>query len=255
MLRFAAEHPFVVAAQVAQLLGVTETTAQARLVRLTNAEHLRCGPGLASRPAAYQIRPAGLRAIGSDLRAPGPVNQATYRHDLGVGWLMLDALRGRFGPLREILGERRMRSYDGRRADGAARFGSPFVGAGRAGLPRLNYPDLVLVDAAGRRIAFELELSDKGRLRRQAILEAYAADRRIDAVVYLVDQDTLRPTIAHEAQHVGAQDLVGVWTVTFPGVDEPRHAAGRDRSAFRPDPGRAGGGSRYPATIADGRTP
>lgn len=231
LLRFAAEHQFVVAAQVARLLGTGQATARARLAKLNAAGHLRSDPGLTSRATAYQIRPPGLRAIESDLPAPPEVKQSTYRHDLGLGWLMLDAVQGRFGPLREVISERRMRTHDGRTPDdgtlfGGTRFGVWLGAVGRGGRDRRHRPDLMVVDAAGRRIAFELELSGKARVRREAILEGYAADRRIDGVVYLVDHQDLRRTIEQEARRVGAQDLVRVRLVTFPGMDgrAPDHA-------------------------------
>ena len=138
-------------------------------------------------PTWHQITAAGLRAAGSDLPAPRGFDLATHRHDAGLGWLMLAAQRGavRAGAARDLRATNALAATAGP-SDRAQRFGVRLGGVGPGGRDRLHYPDLVLVTRSGHRVAFELELSTKEVARRERILAGYAADRRIDAVVYLV---------------------------------------------------------------------
>src|ERR1700759_3945755 len=119
LLAFAAEHRFVLAAQVAALLAVSQAAAAARLRRLSGAGYLRHARKLHRGPVWHQVTRAGLRACDSALPAPRGFDLATQRHDVGLGWLMLAARAGRFGPLARIVSEREMRSLAGRsRRDG-----------------------------------------------------------------------------------------------------------------------------------------
>jgi hypothetical protein len=215
LLRFAAEHRFVIAAQVAALLGVSEAAAEARLRRLGSGGHLRRHKELHRGPMWHQITRAGLRAAGSDLPAPRGFDLATHRHDAGLGWLMLTARAGRFGPLERIISERRMRSHDGRAEDATQRYGVRLGGVGPGGRDRLHYPDLVVVTQTGHRVAFELELSTKEVARREGILAGYAADRRIDAVVYLVERASVGRAIERSAARMGVSHLVRVQRVSM----------------------------------------
>ncbi len=215
LLGFAAEHRFVIAAQVAALLGVSDAAAESRLRRLGTSGHLRRRKELHRGPTWHQITAAGLRAAGSDLPAPRGFDLATHRHDTGLGWLMLSAQTGRFGPVQRVISERRMRSHDGRTEDRARRFGVRLGGVGPGGRDRLHYPDLVLVTQSGHRVAFELELSTKEVARRERILAGYAADRRIDAVVYLVEHRSVGRAIERSAARMGIPHLVRVQRVSL----------------------------------------
>jgi hypothetical protein len=214
-LAFAAEHRFVTAAHVAVLLGVTEPVADDRLRVLSEGGFLRRERRLHGEPASHRISRPGLRAAGSDLPAPRTLDLAHYRHDDGLAWLMLAARRGRFGGLREIAGERHMRSRDGRDGDPETRYGVRLGGVGTGGRERLHYPDLILTTAGGDRVAFELELTGKPAQRRERILAAYGADRRIDAVVYLVDRPAVGDAITRSARRLGIEDIVHVQRVTL----------------------------------------
>ncbi len=227
LLRFAAEHRFVIAAQVAALLGVSVAAADARLRRLGTSGHLRRHKELHRGPTWHQITAAGLRAAGSDLPAPRGFDLATHRHDAGLGWLALAARAGRFGPLEQVISERRMRSHDGRAEDRAQRYGVRLGGDGPNGRDRLHYPDLVLVTRSGHRVALELELSTKEVARREGILAGYAADRRIDAVVYLVERASVGRAIERSAARMGIGHLVRVQRVSLPPSTTTAPARGR----------------------------
>lgn len=237
LLRFAAEHRFVIAAQVAMLLGATEAAAESRLRRLGTAGHLRRRRELHRGPTWHQITRAGLRAIGSDLPAPRGFDLATHRHDIGLAWLMLAARAGRFGALNRVISEREMRSADGRTEDRARRHGVYLGGVGPAGRDRRHYPDLVVVTETGHRVAFELELSTKEVARRERILAGYAVDRRIDAVVYLVERASVGRAIERSAARMGICDLVRVQRVDpAPGTPPPSPARSAQRAGARAEP-------------------
>lgn len=182
VLGFAAEHRLVLASQVGRLLG--EDVSE-RLTALVAARLLT--EGSVFRERHYQIRAAGLAMINSDLSPPARVSLAAYKHDVGVAWLWLAARAGAFGALAEVLSERRLRSEDGVLERAPEPHGVRLGGIDRFGNERLHYPDLLLIDRGGRRLALELELSAKGRQRRELILGGYGADRRIDRVVYLAE--------------------------------------------------------------------
>jgi hypothetical protein len=234
VLRFAAEHRFVIAAQVAALLGVSEAAAARRLTRLGSGGHLRKHREIYRGPAWHQITRAGLGAIGSHLAAPRGFDLATHRHDSGLGWLMLAARAGRFGALRRVISEREMRSDDGRHPRSERRYGVRLGGGGRGADDGLHYPDMVVVTDSGHRVAFELELSTKEVARRERILTGYAADRRIDAVVYLVDQPAVGRAIQRTAARMGISDIVRVQRVSMaPSTSRPSPARAAVRARAR----------------------
>ena len=107
-----AEHRLVLESQVAELLGASAPAVRARLRALSAARCASFRRIFDKQPACCQITRKGLAMIGSKLPPPR-LNLAFYRHDVGVAWLWLAARRGAFGPLRDVLGERRLRSHDG----------------------------------------------------------------------------------------------------------------------------------------------
>ena len=124
MLAFAADHRFVLGAHIATLLGISTPAASARLRALRDAGYLKHSRPFQDEPRHYQATTAGLRAISSDLRRPPQVDLSLYRHDAGLAWLTVAAERGMFGPLRQVVPERQMRSLDGRSGDGEGRSAS-----------------------------------------------------------------------------------------------------------------------------------
>lgn len=232
LLAFAARHRLVHAGHVATLLGVTEARAGAILARLARGGYVRKQP-VFDRPACYRITRPGLAVAGAALPPPG-VDLRSYEHDVGAAWLWLAARDGAFGPLREILAERQLRSHDEApdRADAplAVRLG----GIGRGGRERLHYPDLLLLRPDGRRIAVELELSAKSRTRLAGILAGYGADPRIDAVLYLVPNRKLGRSVIAAAERLGLASRVHVQLVQHAGERSGAPAgAARERHPVR----------------------
>lgn len=244
LLQFAGAHRFVLSEHVQALLRLSAPAADARLAALSDAGFLAERIVFSGFPATFRSTRRGLDAIGSKLRAP-TIDVGRYDHEVGAAWLWLAARNGAFGHMREVLGERQLRSRDGATADRPGSIGPLAVrlgGVGRGGRPRLHHPDLLLVDPAGRRLAVELELTSKGRERRERILAGYAADTRFAGVMYVVESPRLAESIRTSARRLGMSDLVGVRRVRW-APDAPRAAdltAGRSAVAGRaPAPRRA----------------
>ncbi len=227
LLEFLAEHRVVRANQVEKLLGVSLDAARRRLNRLAVDGYVNRGTLYHRQPGHFLISSAGLRAIGSRLPVP-TLRAADYRHDIGLAWVWLAARSGAFGPLRGMVSERQMSSHDARAGAGA---GEERFAVGRIGHTRHggHLPDLLLHTASGHTVAVELELTHKTDRRLERILGAYAVDRRIDAVLYLVDDPRLARRIRTAAARVGAEDLIHVqftrWSERV-GPPEPVRSSG-----------------------------
>lgn len=264
-LAFAAEHRLILERQIERLLGAghtelrdrlghTEprdrlghTELRDRLQALARADYLRTGR-VFDEPYV-QIRARGLTVIDSKLPAPR-FNLSAYKHDVGLGWLWLAAHEGAFGPLREVLSERRLRSHDGALERPAEPYGVRLGGHDRRGNERLHYPDLLLIDPHGRRLALELELTPKGRERRESILGGYGADARTDRVLYLVEDQpagrAINRAFERTARELGVSDRVRFQivkpfglAVQERGQGPQRGAVGRRRTAGLRDPAEA----------------
>jgi hypothetical protein len=229
VLEFVAEHRLVLAGHVQALLGVSAEAAARRLRALVTAGLLSTYTVFHRHPACFQAAQAGLALVASGLPKP-KLDYRTYAHDVGVAWLWLAARDGAFGELREVIPERELRSRDGpgRRSDPplAVQLG----GFGPGGRERLHYPDLLLVTPEGHRIAVELELSGKGRTRRERILEGYACDPNIDVLLYLVTDSRIGAQIEASARRLDMAPMVHVQRVT---MADPTRQAGRQRVATR----------------------
>jgi DNA-binding Lrp family transcriptional regulator len=242
LLWFLAEHRMALPGHVAAVLGSSEQAAGARLNRLVKAGYVERVRLFHNQPAMHLIARDGLKVLGSTLPVPKP-DVHSYPHDVGVAWLWTAARRGTFGPVREVVGERRMRSHDGARDRDHEPFAVKLGGLGPWGRERLHYPDLLLRTADGRRIALELELSSKGRDRRERILAGYAADPRFDGVVYLVESPAVARSVRSAARRLGISPLVHIQrvrsTVASPAAAP---AAGAERAApgrTRREPGKS----------------
>jgi hypothetical protein len=250
LLGFAAKHRFILPAHVQALLGVSAAAAYARLRTLCQIGLLKREQKFHREPACYLVTRAGLAVAGSELPRPR-LDLRCYDHDIGVAWLWLAAHSGAFGSLREVISERQLRSADARAQPGQRPLAVRLGGSGPGGRERLHYPDLLLVDAAGQKVAIELELTAKGRSRREKILSGYAADPGVAAVLYLVRDNATERSIATSARKLGISARVHVQRVQLQGVgaaSEAGIAAQRTRLAgheqghrFSPDRSPAGG--------------
>jgi hypothetical protein len=224
LLSFAGEQRLILPAHVQAALGMSPDAAARRLRALAHGGYLVAHRPFQGRPPCYQIRAAGLDAIASDLRPPRRLDLRTYEHEVGAAWLWLAARGGHFGRLDEVVGERRLRSSDAGRDRRVEPYGVRLGGVGPRGRERLHYPDLLLITRDGRRIALELELSSKGRARREGILAGYAADARIDAVLYLVKDRRIGRSVQESARRLGVGALVHVQMISWPAREGTRTA-------------------------------
>jgi hypothetical protein len=226
LLAFAAEHRLILADHARALLGMSEDAARTRLGTLARAGYLIAQQAFHRRARCFQIARPGLDAIASDLRPPRRLDLRSYDHEAGAAWLWLAAGAGRFGPLREVVAERRLRSLDARPERDGPPLGVRLGGTGPRGQPRIHYPDLLLITPGDHRVALELELSSKGRVRREKILAGYGADARIDAVLYLVKDRRIGRSIQESARRLGLGPLVHVQRVSLQ-ADGAQAATGR----------------------------
>jgi len=215
-----AEHRILIVPQVAALLGVSERTAVRRLKRLDDAGLVLHRQIFAGAPHAARITSPGLRAVGSELKAPS-VNLNEYRHDVGVAWLWLAARAGSFGELTGMTSDRRMQAVDAAAvsAGGRAQWGVGVGMFGYHGTPQHHYPDLLLELASGHRAAVELELTSKSVRRMSRIMLAYASDARIDQVLYLVGNQRIAQRVTESARRAGIGDRVHVQLLAPDGIE------------------------------------
>ena len=230
LLAFIADHRFVLPGQAGALLGISEEAARSRLRELTNDGYLIEEPVLAGEPVAYRSTRRGRDMVGSELRAL-PISLTNYRHDVGTAWLWVAARNGAFGPAREVLAERVMRSRDARGRDDP--FGVRLGGVGGDGRERLHYPDLLVIDDGGRKLAIELEITSKAPAAREKILAGYAADPRIDKVVYVVYSPQVARALSRSVSRLGISCLVTINRVRSP--DRSHAAPVRSRAIARSD--------------------
>lgn len=235
LLAFLAEHRIADVDHVRALLGVSDSVAYGRLRSLARLGLVTQHRFFQAQRSCYRITREGLASIDSKLPPPR-IDLRCYGHDIGLGWVWLAARRGSFGALRDVVSERRMRSNDGAEPERQDTFGVRLGGYGAGGKPRLHYPDLLLVTGDGKRIAVELELTGKGRARRERILGGYAADPRIDAVLYLVENRSLARSLQASAARLGIGAMVHVQPVRWAGgrpLDVAARSAVRAQMATR----------------------
>ncbi len=237
LLSFLAEHRFALAAQLGRVVGTSALAAGRRMAALRRAGLVQRARPMRHDATAWSVTRRGLAACESPLGVPRELDLATYRHDVGAAWLAAGARRGVFGELSQVVSERTMRSED-RRSDRPADAPAHGVRLGHGEPGRLHYPDLTVVTASGDRVAFELELSTKSPRRRERILAAYADDRGIDAVVYLVPTRAAGEAIARSAARVGAADMVRVQRFGWAGGRAPGEPPRRGTTRLRRAPAR-----------------
>lgn len=235
------EHRLLIVPQVALLLDVSERTAVKRLKTLGQRGLLSFRPIFQGLPWAASIETAGLRSLGSSLKAP-QINLNEYAHDVGVGWLWLAARAGRLGQLRGLTTERRMRAQDGAllgaRVD--TRWGVGLGLLGSHGHPQRHYPDLMLDTASGHRVAVELELTAKSAGRMRRIMTAYASDAGIDHALYLAGDVGVAARVGEAARVAGIPERVHVQLLEPGGIQGAEIGRSPEPArARRAAPGRA----------------
>jgi hypothetical protein len=125
-----------------------------------------------------------------------------------------------------------MRSHDEAAISADELYAVRLGGVTDRGQERRHYPDALLIDPHGRRLALELELSHKGVSRLAEIVAGYAADRRLDGVIYLVENSSAGRQIGRAIKastiQMDASERIHVRRVMPIGhLSRPRHGPAR----------------------------
>jgi len=165
---------FMSVEQIADFWQVEFSTAARRVRKLIEAGLLtRLDLGtLAARPLV--VTRAGCALVGDTIPPMRGIRIGTYRHDTMVVDLALAMERRRFGATFET--ERQLKSQPG-----------PVAG---------HLPDVILHMPDGRRVAAELELTQKSQQRLSDIMAIHAGNLALDAVWYVIVDEAMRPVLA-----------------------------------------------------------
>ncbi len=155
---------FLEVGQIAEKFSMSPVTAYARLRKLVTHAYLTHDRVLHGKPGAYRVTAEGTAVAGDVLSPLKKVSLATYDHDMKVAEVSL-ALGARFQG--EFIPERRLRREVGIR------------GVGHRG----HVSDGVFYHD-GKRIAIEVELSLKGKRRREKIYRHYLKQFDFQGVWY-----------------------------------------------------------------------
>jgi DNA-binding MarR family transcriptional regulator len=221
ILAFLAAHPLGLATHIETLIDADEHAAHERLDKLQARGLIARTRVTVAGPGCWQITPIGLAIADSSLPPPG-LRLDDFRHDLGVAWVYLAALRAAFGRAEHVLSEREQRSRDAHppsTADTDARVNQPLgvrVIGGAVDTSGLHYPDVLLIGARGEHVAIELAQTSNGQRHLETTMTSYRADPRIDAVLYLAEDPAIRHAIHRAAAGLGTSDLIHVQTVSRP---------------------------------------
>lgn len=168
---------FVNAKLVAQFLKVSLAVAYRRLRKLVQHQYLHHQSIYFGLPGVYQVTSLGVAVSQSVLPAPRSIRQASYHHDLAVTALSL------------VLCEQYQGSYVSERL---LRHRAGSKGVGQFG----HFCDGVL-NKEGKQIAIEVELTKKGKQRREKILKHYLKSFDYEEVWYFCGnrevENQLRP--------------------------------------------------------------
>ena len=164
-----------------------------------------------STSTAEPVLPAPRRpdaGVGEPAAGAAPRPVARYRARPRRRLAVAGGARRHVRPVRgDPLRARRCAPTTAARDRAADPFGVRLGGVGPGGRERLHYPDLLLARARRARGRGRARaVAARARTRREKILGGYAADARIDAVVYLVS--TGASALARRRHAPGARDLL-----------------------------------------------
>lgn len=184
MLEWLAGFGAAAAAELADVVGLSEQTAVARLRRLERRALVSQSRLLHGKPALYLITRLGLRTTARDDLAPVRLSSAGFLHAYEcarVARALERSLDGRF----TVHSERELRAWE--RAAGGLIASAELTFSSAAGAD-VHRPDLVCCAVPGVArelpLAIEVELTVKAPARLRAIVRGWARCRRIGGVVY-----------------------------------------------------------------------
>lgn len=216
IVRWAALLGAVTAQATAVHLGVTVSSARARLHGASRAGLLAVHRLLPRQPALYTVTRKGLRAIGEQTLDPCRVSVTGARH-LIVCAQVAAGMERRY-PGHRVLGERELRRVE--RSCGRA-LASAALGEDDRGAPLLHRPDLVLLAGGaqgGLPVAVEVELTIKAPRRLERICRGWTRSRGVAGVLYL-GPPPVRRALRRALERSGAGERIAVLALdALPGV-------------------------------------
>jgi len=196
-------------AELADVAGLGEEAATARLRRLEQHALVTRVRLLHGKPALYMITRSGLRAVGRDELAPARISSSGFAHAwecARVARALERSLAGRF----TVHSERELRAWE--RAGGRL-IASAELGFSVAAAADVHRPDLVCCavprSALALPLAIEVELTVKAPQRLRAIVRGWARCRLVGGVVYYATPAVSR-ALARAVTEEGAADAVRV---------------------------------------------
>lgn len=200
------------APQIGRRFGMAYKRVSRRLGQLMRAGLLEHERLLYGKPGVYMATADGI-AVGGKALPPARLDVATYRHDLALVDLAIDAeLAGE-----QVVGQREMRAVDATRGGEGAppRYAIELDDDGSS---RRHFPDLI----AGRQ-AVELELTDVSPGHLESVLGAYARGEHLAGVVYYVEHEELAARIRCIATELelGSRLKVQTWRPHADAPDDP----------------------------------
>lgn len=200
VIRFVARYRFATQAQIARRFGISWRRAYRRLGMLVSAGWIERQGAFHGMPGLYLPTRKGMSVFPGELAIPR-IDFRQLDHDLGLVELGIDAeLAGD-----AVVTDREIRSITRARGpyeesayvlDGIRPWRGMSAAMRRFDKWPTQYPDQFRITPDGRRIAIELERSEKGIDRLRAILEGYRRKDSIDLVVYYVT----RPVVARRIE-------------------------------------------------------
>lgn len=172
IMRWINGHGFVGIKHAAQFLNLSIKSAYKCLLRLTQNKFLIHQKVLHGQPGVYVVTKKGVQIIADDLPPLKNIKLATYRHDLLLVDLSLYLLHIYGG---DYVAERRLRHTYGLRGFGVK--------------GHISDGELYLNNKC---FAIELELSSKGKLKRESILKYYTRHFEYDELWYFYETSRIK---------------------------------------------------------------
>ncbi len=188
LLRWINGHGIVESRQVAKWMGVELCSGYARLRRLVRADYLLYEKIFHQKPGIYRVTPQGRRASDDSLPALRKVKIGQYNHDLLIVDLDLHLIGSHSGC---FIPERRIRQAHGRQNVGQ----------------RGHVSDGVW-QTKECQIAIEVELSSKGRVRRDNIIRWYLRNFTYKKLWYFYGSDRIKRELSRVSERMNFVSLV-----------------------------------------------
>jgi hypothetical protein len=168
---------------ISKKLNIKSTTAYHRLRKLVLSEYIIYERIFYGRNGIYRVTSKGVKAAQDQVSAIRRVNLAKYEHDLIVVGISLELLKKYENA--NFIPERRLKHS--LRTMGISSKGQHICD----GVLAVN----------NKKIALEIELSSKGRIRRESIIKYYTKKFEYDEIWYICGNDLIKKQLFPLIQH------------------------------------------------------